>query len=425
MAAISRISIVRCLPFLTVLVGCESKVEADRRGVTVRDSLGIEIVESGAPLWVEATAWTIDPEPVLIIGDMEFDSTRALFQVNDVLLMDGDEVIVANGGTAELLWFDRGGNLKKVIGKPGRGPDELRVVRSVWRCENGAIAVNDIEKIVQFDTAGRTLASNRADQRIGDGARNISGIDHDCSRIVVAIRPAPRQTSVSDVVAPTWSLAWEDLVTGKRDTIARFPGGEVVGLIYQGRIRPQPFPWGNRPYWSTTQEGFTYVASSATYETRRYGPSGDLQRISRVNGRALPHNRPDRNVFEERRRLMVEAYPKSRTLDDILPKWGEFPVPEVEPVASQLIADDAGNVWIRSYPRSTGGYAGFEWDRLVEPESWTVFDPSGRWLGLVMIPSGVEVIRIQGDRLIGTQKDELDVEQVRVFRIRKPGAVLS
>ena len=48
---------------------------------------------------------------------------------------------------------------------------------------------------------------------------------------------------------------------------------------------------------------------------------------------------------------------------------------------------------------------------------WNVFDPEGRWMGDIEIPYGGYVYEIGVDYLLGVWVDELDVEQVRLYRI--------
>ena len=48
-------------------------------------------------------------------------------------------------------------------------------------------------------------------------------------------------------------------------------------------------------------------------------------------------------------------------------------------------------------------------------------DPSGRWLGQVEMPLGLDVRAIQHRSVIGVQRDDLDVESIRFFPIRIPG----
>jgi hypothetical protein len=90
--------------------------------------------------------------------------------------------------------------------------------------------------------------------------------------------------------------------------------------------------------------------------------------------------------------------------------------PEFHPVMTWLAVDGGGNLWTQR-PRETWSEQGEDPGQSV-PE-WDVFDRDGIWLGTVRLPRGFTLHWIERDRIIGTWKDEFDVEYVRVHAIRK------
>jgi len=52
-------------------------------------------------------------------------------------------------------------------------------------------------------------------------------------------------------------------------------------------------------------------------------------------------------------------------------------------------------------------------------EAWSVFDTSGVWLGKVATPGGFEIFEIGADYLLGVYRDDLTVEQVRLYGLRR------
>ena len=75
-----------------------------------------------------------------------------------------------------------------------------------------------------------------------------------------------------------------------------------------------------------------------------------------------------------------------------------------------MLVDAEGNVWTRHF--SIG-------DRQSE---WTIFDPTGRWLGVLALPPGLNVKEIGSDYVLGVVVDDLDVEYVRLYALAKPSA---
>jgi hypothetical protein len=87
---------------------------------------------------------------------------------------------------------------------------------------------------------------------------------------------------------------------------------------------------------------------------------------------------------------------------------GGNPMPDRIPAVSDVIVDSEGNAWVR---------------RFVMPgkaeNRWGVFDTSGAFLGHLLLPTGLEVLEIGSDHVLGKARDSLGVEQVRLHRLRR------
>lgn len=403
------------------LDGCTPRSDDPAR-VTVRDSAGIRVVETRYAAWSDSDRWTIDPNPIMSVGSVPFDSSRALFQVAGAVLLDDNRIVVANQGTRELLWFDSLGALRRVVGRGGEGPGEFMRLNDLWRCNGGKLVVNEGTRISTFDTTGRFLDSERVGPETGDrGVWRIEGINASCSSVLIRTRLIDRTPRLGQVSAPPTTLFWRDLSSGARDTVATIPSAQGFGKGWGGETITVTLPWGEMPYWTSLDER-VYIGSNKRFETRWFERDDGLRVISLWGGDPRPVTEHDRSVFEGRRMALVAESPEL-PMDEAIPRLGEFTVPERYPIFSGLLVDGVGNLWIRAYPESIGGWPdGFTWDRHEEPESWWVFDPSGRWLGAVSAPRGIEVMRVKRRRVIGIWKDEYDVEQVHLFRILKPEA---
>jgi len=55
--------------------------------------------------------------------------------------------------------------------------------------------------------------------------------------------------------------------------------------------------------------------------------------------------------------------------------------------------------------------------RWREPVAFDVFEPDGRYLGRVALPTGATWRASRGDRLWAVTRDSLDIEQVTRFRV--------
>jgi len=71
--------------------------------------------------------------------------------------------------------------------------------------------------------------------------------------------------------------------------------------------------------------------------------------------------------------------------------------------------DAEGNLWLEEYE-----VAGLPEDR------WSVFDPDGRWLGVVQLPTDFTLNEVGADYLLGIETSELGVQYVRQYPLIKP-----
>ena len=108
-----RVRLSSVLLVLAVLSsGCEPAATPEPT-FTVRDSAGIEIVESSTPL-LGPHAWTISEEPALQIGEREGEDAYLLAHINPqaatglprVFRWARDQIVVCNGRDQTVRVFD-------------------------------------------------------------------------------------------------------------------------------------------------------------------------------------------------------------------------------------------------------------------------------------------------------------------------------
>ena len=76
------------------------------------------------------------------------------------------------------------------------------------------------------------------------------------------------------------------------------------------------------------------------------------------------------------------------------------------PVFSDLRTDARGRIWMRAYLSR-------ENERTVR---WLVFEPTGRVLGTVTTPAGLQVFDIGDDYLLGAERDADDAQRIAMYR---------
>ena len=116
---------------MAIIVGCGGESDL-RRGVTVSDSAGIRIVENVGASWTSDQAWRLSQEPIAEIGRLDEPAHQLSRVVGATRLADG-RIVVGDGGSGELRFFDAFGQYLATAGGKGEGPGEFRFMLYVTR----------------------------------------------------------------------------------------------------------------------------------------------------------------------------------------------------------------------------------------------------------------------------------------------------
>ncbi len=387
------------LPVLA-LIAATACAEREPDAVIEVDSAGVRIVESGAPAWPPGTEWRVDPEPVFRLGDAGDDPSSSFFQVADVALLADGEVIVVDGGSAEVRRYDAAGRHLWSTGGRGEGPGEFRFPRYLGQRDDGAFLVWDraLLRLSVVENGEVTLAERR---NAPDGSTFIAEGLFDDGAWLVAY---PRSVSLPEGAAwtDTIRLGRYDPVLEEDVRLAMVPG---MGWVWTGRYQ-LPVPFGARPLRAIVGDRLA-VASGPASEVAVHDARGALQARYRIAREPEPVTESDVGQVIE---SFVEIGPEPEA---VWRQWrGEMEVPAHEPAFDRLLADRDGNLWARRFMA----------DLLTrEPPSWDVFDPAGTWLGVVATPGGMTVTSIRDGLVAGIYRDEVGVEYVSVHRLAMDG----
>ena len=102
--------------------------ESDTRAAPqhqIRDSAGTRIIENRRPADGSRLGWEIGTQPTVSIGSVEGTEAFQLHRVDDALKLDDGRLVVANGGSHQLLVFDEAGNYQTAWGQKGEGPGDF------------------------------------------------------------------------------------------------------------------------------------------------------------------------------------------------------------------------------------------------------------------------------------------------------------
>jgi hypothetical protein len=398
--------------FFLVAAACTGS--GDTGGPTaLRDSAGVRIVESRRPSWGEKGPWTVDPRPLLVIGAAEGEAAYQLSQVRAAVRLADGRVVVADGGSKELRFFDTAGRFLRAAGGEGGGPGEFGSLDGVALYRGDSLATWDARhkrlSILGLDGAvGRTVTV----QALSGVAAHLRGTFADGSFV---LEPGP---SLNDFMRRATGEARDSAAYVRytadgtlADTLAVRADRELVAVRAGPAVLQQPVLFGRDSYFAAgAQRAFVgqsdefridVLAGSGTWLMSIRRP-GELRRAARTE---LAAARAAARADQEDRDRRVAALAGAA-----VPKPGHAEVPSrgTVPAFDQVIADALGNLWVRDYQA----------DRAAASR-WSVFDPRGAWMGTVEMPAGLLVAQIGPDWILARARDELDVESVRLYRLTK------
>jgi hypothetical protein len=387
-------------------LACERPV-ARQDASTARDSAGVRIVESSRGTWT--TPWQVGTEPLLTIGSVDGDPDHLLYRVIGAVGLPNGRIVIANEGSLELLFYDSRGNLLHRAGGRGGGPGEFQSLEWLSRYGPDSVLAVDVwnQRVSYFDADGDFGRSVRLEPN--------------------AEIPFPRPVGVfgdGSLLATqgTFSLGGEPPVRTERSQeplfryqpdgktamlLGSFPGPEwaiaPMGPVGQWERRRRPF--GSATAFAAGADRF-YVGDNATYEIRAYSVTGRLIQVIRRAAVPITIEQADIRAFEDSALAVGDARQRRqmRVLFDNLPP----PPPTYPAYAPDIRVDDDLNLWVRESSRVGR-----------QSSEWSVFSASGEFLGTVLMPPGIDVLDIGTDYVLGLQRDELGVEYVRKFPLRR------
>lgn len=367
------------------------------------DSAGVAILESFVPAWETDAGWTVAAEPELAIGagpaGGDDPNHPPWGRVRGVNVLSNGSLVAGDASTSEVMVFDSTGRFMHRFGGQGEGPGELEDFATVFACEGDTIIAADAYAYNYFAADGRFLRRlATVDGRTGIplGVFLRSG---DCRRFLVTDRYRTTEPEGPEGLT-YWDFAWTDESFIGRDTVARAIAGHEMRYA---EIFIRAVPWTTRVQPIRLTGDDLLFGYSQRAELRVVAADGSLKRILRWHAPPDPITAEERQEWNDQqevgsesgRRIQLSDYP-----------W----LPEHKPFFDRLLADDEGNIWVRTPPPPDPA-----------PERWTVLGSDGRWLGAVLMPDGFGLNQVARGRVYGIHRDELGVPTVRAYRLEKGG----
>lgn len=375
--------------------------------VVARDSAGIRIVENRRPAWTAEERWTVDEAPLLRIGTAVGEWPYELDSVGGPVRLSDGRIAVPVGRAAQVRIFDPQGRFLTHLGRAGHGPGEfsrpgLVVERGegdlwVWDGYEGRLSV--------FSPSGSFEHSVPVPFGSAWAGGFLTGITDDGLLIFTLRRMRPSGTT-GERRDPEHLVTF-DPATEATHTIAVLAGREKFHANIDEASNMNRVVFG-RASFADVGSGSIVYGESDDFELNVVLPNGSATMVIR-------RLHPPVEVDEASERLAREDAFDRDVANPTLRKLREFaydhvPARSTLPAFGPILVDDVDNIWVRK--------------SLLPPDSsvvWHVFAPTGRWLGDLETPAGLDVHQIGEDFILGTETDEWDTPYVSVYRLWKPG----
>jgi hypothetical protein len=326
--------------------------------------------------------WEIESTPVLQVrGDS--GPVTDLYQVSSATRLADGSIVVADGA-ARLLVFDSLGTNAKVLGRRGSGPGEFQAVAWVRAFGDDSLLVFDprLMRASVFTVDGFVRAFVPT-----VGSARASALGTFAGRKILAGTRSGSDgfPAGAGLVRPSLVLTRHDREGTFVDSVGVAPGDEIA--IVGGVIVRPSFVRRTR---IAVGRGHYHVASSDSFAILTHAADGTP------------------------RRLIHKAHPvtpvSAAVLAAELPAGVTLPTPPAYPAMGELLLDEAGLLWAQEGPT----------DRPAA-QTWYVFGEAGRWLATVTMPERFRPLHIGRDAALGVWRDSLDVEHLRIHRLRRSG----
>jgi hypothetical protein len=359
----------------------------------VVDSAGITWVRVRDLRDVEAPAWALDTVYSTEARGVE------LFRVDAGRILPDGRVVVSDYGTSELLLLDPDGHLLRRIGGPGEGPGEFRRIVTVHVEPSGFSAYDArLGRWSFFDTDGDLLRTEPLEPpRPAVGLRPLARAEGEG---ILAVFGSIRAFSDQPIHRDTTPLLHYSTLASSPDTLGLWPTLEWAYTTEGGAMRyPVAF---FRHLVSFGRGPRAVVGDTDTLVVSVFDATGREQMRIHGPGSRLPTTEEEADRV---RRDRAGPPPETGT-DPLRDAILRAPYRETYPAFDDAIIDAGGRVWI-------GATARVDESR----RRWVIFDPAGRVVGHVFLPTEARVLDATGDRLFLRTQGPLDVQRVELYRV--------
>lgn len=340
--------------------------------------------------------WTIDPTPMVSIGEVSGDSNYLFSGIAAVRLLPDGQILVADRSTGTLRFFSAAGRFEHKMGGRGQGPGEFNYLSEVLLAAPDTILAFDglSDRLTKFLMDGRVAQTVTFHAADGNPELYLGSFT-DGSYALALIRQGLRD----------WSKISADVME-----IGRFrPDGSMADQVTTDlgmrRLRHQPLPF-SASFTAVMLGDTVFHMDGLRGRVKATGEAGTHLRTFRVTGAAWKLQ----DAFDSLEAALDSA--GAERLEQLKGTAGLDTIPTV----SDMLTGEDGHLWLKTYNPATDSY----WvGRKRTGGQWIVVDTRGKPLAKVTAPKGFRLMEIRGQRVAGVAMDELGVERAEVFALHR------
>lgn len=394
--------------FVVGLGACSSEPSTGS-AFTTRDSAGIVIAENAGEPPADGGGWALSSEPLLQIGSMEGDDAYLFFRIWGATRLSDGRLAVANNRAPDIRVFDAQGRHLHTFGQRGEGPEDFNSPVLMGTLPGDTLVVVDriLRRMNLYDPDEGFIRGATADTDI-EGYLLTAGMFSSGS---VMVR---RQVWTEDLPNGYFRFPVQyrsvALDGSLEHDFGEFPGDETLFSAQQveGGVMTLSggSPFGKNPAAVAAGDRFFY-GSQDSYEVQVWSQDGRLDRIIRRDKTPEPVTQAHVDALMEE---MAQGADDSDQVREFRRMYRDASIPERHPAYGYTYADTDGFLWVEEY-RLPGD----------EIRRTTIFDPEGRMVGSLVIPTRFQIYEIGWDYVLGRWVDDLGVEYLRLYGLTRPG----
>ncbi len=393
--------------------GCNAPERPSAQAPGSRDSAGILITESDAPVWGAGKGWTLGEAPTLELAAPAAAPMRAPMEA--LRLSDG-RFIVADGQPPSVRFFGADGRWLYDVGTEADGRAKLESIYELAVGKGDTVMAYDLatRHALFYDPNGAFVTAVEAKPELAPAGVNgfmPKGLAPD-GRVLLqrSETPFPFPGAAWSILPDSTTLYWQGRSGALEDSSGRLLAGESFGFEVQtGKtttvLAPLSRPLGADARVAAGMD-LVWVATGSGWELRGMDPHGKVVRIIRLDRAAQLVTPALRDTFIARYRVRrANAGVVQRQFAAAMDR---APFPDTLPAFMSLFVGRDSTLWLQH----AGLLEGLPGDGMLD---WTVIGADGRWLGDITMPAGFRPTDAGHGWLLGLWSDRASPTRVRLY----------